>query len=201
MVLFRFAKWACDRLIEEADIGKNIIFSDEAYFDLGGYVNKQNLLHLGHRKPARIHWKADAPKTSYCLVRIWSRGIIGPFFFENEQGEAVTVNFERCRAMLNEYLFTKIEEENIGSIWFQQDGATLHTAEATLDVLRPVFEDRIISRRTDVVWLPRSCNLTALDYYLYGAVKHKCYTDKPDIISALKDNIREAIDEIEVALV
>ena len=27
-----------------------------------------------------------------------------------------------------------------------------HTAEAKLDVLRPVFEDRIISRRADVVW-------------------------------------------------
>ena len=29
-----------------------------------------------------------------------------------------------------------------GNIWFQQDGATYHTAEATLDVLRPVSEDR-----------------------------------------------------------
>ena len=28
------------------------------------------LSHLGHRKPARIHWKANAPKTSPCLVRI-----------------------------------------------------------------------------------------------------------------------------------
>ena len=37
----------------------------------------------------------------------------------------------------------KIEEEDIGNIWFQQDGATCHTAEAPLDVLRPVFEDRI----------------------------------------------------------
>ena len=37
--------------------------------------------------------------------------------------------------MLNEFLFTKIEEEDIGNIGFQQDGATCHTAEATLDVL------------------------------------------------------------------
>lgn len=28
--------------------------SDEAYFNLGGYVNKQ-LSHSGHRKPASIH--------------------------------------------------------------------------------------------------------------------------------------------------
>ena len=47
---------------------------------------------------------------------------------------------------LNEFLFTKIEEKHIGNIWFQQDG----TAEATLDVLRRVFEDCIISRRADV---------------------------------------------------
>ena len=32
---FRFAKWACDRLIE-----KNL-FSDEANSDLGGYVTKK----------------------------------------------------------------------------------------------------------------------------------------------------------------
>ena len=61
--------------------------------------------------------------------------------------------------MLNELLFTKIEEEDIGNIWFQQDGATCHTAEATLYVLRPVFEDRIISRRADVVWPPQSINM------------------------------------------
>ena len=47
--------------------------------------------------------------------------------------------------MLKKFLFTKIEEEDIGNIWFQQDGATYHTAEATLDVLLTVFEDRIIT--------------------------------------------------------
>ena len=98
--------------------------------------------------------------------------------------------------MLNEFLFTKIEEEDIGNIWFQQDGSKCHTAEATLDVLRSVFEDRIISRRADIVWPPRNCDLTPLDYYLWGAVKDKCYADKSETIDALKDNIREAIGEI-----
>ena len=70
------------------------------------------------------------------------------------------------------------------------------TPEATLDVLRPVFEDRIISRIADVVWPPRSCDLAPLDYYLCGAVKDKCYADKPETIDDLKDNIRKAIGEI-----
>ena len=69
---------------------------------------------------------------------------------------------------------------------------------ATLDVLRPVFEDHVISRRADVVWSPRSCHLTPLDYYLWDAVKNKYYADKPETIDALKDNIREAIGEIQL---
>ena len=119
-------------------------------------------------------------------------------FFENEQGEAVTVNGDRYRAILNEFLFTKIEEEDIGNIWFQQDGAMCDTAEATLDVLRPDFEDRIISRRADVVWPLRRYDLTLLDYYLWGAVKDMCYVDKQEAIDALKDNIREGIGEIQL---
>ena len=70
------------------------------------------------------------------------------------------------------------------------------TGRTGLDVLRPVFEDRIISHRADIVWPLRSCDLTQLDYYLWAAVKYKCYADKPEAIDALKDNIREAIDEM-----
>ena len=44
----------------------------------------------------------------------------------------------------------------------------------SLDVLCSIFEDRVISRRADV-------------YYLWGAVKDKCYADKPKTIDALKD--------------
>ena len=37
-----------------------------------------------------------------------------------------------------------------------------------------------------------------LDYYLWGAVKDKCYADKPEAIDALKDNICGAIGEIQL---
>ena len=39
--------------------------------------------------------------------------------------------------------------------------------------------------------------MTPLDYYLWGAVKDKCYVDKPETIDALRNNIREAIWEIQ----
>ena len=37
-----------------------------------------------------------------------------------------------------------------------------------------------------------------MDYYLWDAVKDKCYADKPETIIALKDNSREAIGEMQL---
>ena len=94
----------------------------------------------------------------------------------------------------DELLFTKIEEDRYYTFGFNR--TTLRVTQP--NVFRPVFEDRIISRRADVVWPPPSCDLTPLDYYLWGAIKDKCYADKPETIDALKDNIREAIVEIQL---
>ena len=180
---------------------KKIIFSDEAHFNLSGYVNKQNCRIWGTENPQAYIKKPMRLKRVTVWCGFWSRSIIEPFFFENEQGEAVTVNGDRYRAMLNEFLFSKIEEKDIGNIWLQQNGAMCHTAVATLNVLCPVFEDCIISRRADVVWPPRSSDLTPLDCYLWGAVKDKCYADKPETIDALKANSREAIGEIQLHII
>ena len=46
-------KWACDRLTEATDFGKNIIFSDETHFDIGGYVTSK-IVAFGAQK-TRTH--------------------------------------------------------------------------------------------------------------------------------------------------
>ena len=108
----RFNKWACDRLTEDADFGKKkIIFSDEAHFDLC-----QNCRIWGTEKPHAYIEKLTHPKQVTVWCGFWSRVIIGPFFFENGQREAVIGNDNRYRVMLNEFLFTKIEEKDIGNI-------------------------------------------------------------------------------------
>ena len=76
-------------------MAKEIIFSDEANFDLGGYVNKQNCRIWGTENPYACIKKKTHPKRVTVWCGIWPRGIIGQFFFENEQGEAVTVNGDR----------------------------------------------------------------------------------------------------------
>ena len=164
ILLNNAGKWACDQLTEDADFGKkNHLFRWSSFWPWR--VCKQaKFSHLGDRKPARVQGEADAPKTSHCVLRILVQSHNWVIFLRKWVK----------RGRYCQFLFTKIEEENTAHILFQQDGATCHTAEATLDVLRPVFQDRIISRTADVVWPPRSCYLTPLDYYLWGVVKDKC---------------------------
>ena len=55
--------------------------------------------------------------------------------------------------------------------------------------------------RRYVAWPPRICDLTPLDYYLWDAVKDKCYVDKPETIDILKNNIRGVIGKIQLHII
>ena len=57
------------RLPEDADFGKKNYPSRWNSFWSWVVCKQANLSHLGHRKPARIHRIADAPKMGHCLVR------------------------------------------------------------------------------------------------------------------------------------
>ncbi|GFV33990.1 uncharacterized protein TNCV_2613881 [Trichonephila clavipes] len=72
----------------------------------------------------------------------------------------------------------------------------IHKARATIDLLKDTFGDRLISRFGPVNWPPRSCDLTPLDYFLWGYVKSLVYADKPQTLDHLEDNIRRDIADI-----
>ena len=82
------------------------------YCDITFY-DKQNCCIWGTKNSHAYIEKPAHPKRVTVGCGFWSRTIIGPFFFENEQGEAVIVNGDRYRTMLNEFLFTKIEEQHL----------------------------------------------------------------------------------------
>ncbi|GFV63356.1 putative DD41D transposase [Trichonephila clavipes] len=115
--------------------------------------------------------------TVWCAL--WAGGIIGPYFFKNDEGHNVTVNGDRYRAMITNCFIPELNNHDVQELWFQQDGATCHTARVTIDLLKDTFGDRLISRFGPVNWPPRSCDLTPLDYFLWGYVKSLVYADKP----------------------
>ncbi|GFX88297.1 hypothetical protein TNCV_1705181 [Trichonephila clavipes] len=69
-------------------------------------------------------------------------------------------------------------------------------SRATIDLLKDTFGDRLITRFGPVNWPPRSCDLTPLDYFLWGYVKSLVYADKPQTLDHLEESIRRVIADI-----
>ncbi|GFT06309.1 putative transposable element [Trichonephila clavipes] len=192
----RFVEWAQNEIAVVPDFHKRILFSDEAHFWLNGYVNKQNC-RIWSEANSQVYVETPLhPEKLTVWCALWAGGIIGPYFFKNDEGHNVTVNGDRYRAMITNFFFPELNNHDVQELWFQQDGATCHTARATIDLLKDTFGDRIISRFGPVNWPPRSCDLTPLDYFLWSYVKSLVYADKPQTLDHLKDNIRRVIADI-----
>ncbi|GFU50756.1 putative DD41D transposase [Trichonephila clavipes] len=166
----RFDECAQNEIAIVPDFHKQILFSDEAHFYLNGYVNEQNCRIWSEANPQVYVETSLHPEKLTAWCALWAGGIIGPNFFKNDEGH--------------------------NELWFQQDGATFHTARATIDLLKDTFGNRLISRFGPVNWPPRSCDLTPLDYCLWGYVKSLVYADKQQTLDYLEENIRRVIADI-----
>ena len=74
--------------------------------------------------------------------------------------------------------------------------ATFGFNTTALRATQPMFRALFLKISLSAEELMSFSHQTPLDYYLWGAVKDKCYAGKPETIDALKDNIRKTVDEI-----
>lgn len=118
-------------------------------------------------------------------------------FFE-EHGSQVTVTKERYIEVLSDFwkelesLYPSLTDK----FWFQQDGASSHTSNLSREWLKNHFRKHVVSLKTEFEWAPYSPDLSPPDFFLWGYLKDKLYSNKPRTISELKENIREEIRAI-----
>ena len=174
---------------------ENILFTDEAHFFLHGDVNSQNMRYWSDNNPHIIQEKPlHSPKLTVWMG-VASFGVIGPYFFQQ------TVNGVRYRQMVNEFVIPELRRKRkLRSTWFQQDGATSHTAAETMELLRTHFGSRIISRGCEFLWPSRSPDLSCCDYFLWGYLKSKVYANKPRNLLQLQTNIKNETAQISINL-
>lgn len=191
-------EWFCNVLENDENFLENVWFSDEAHFLLSGHVNSKNNIFWGSKVPEEVLQRPLHSVKCTAWVAMSKHGIIGPFWFEDDDGRSQTVNKDRYIAVLNKYWASLGRRRGVvrASQWFQQDGATPHTANETIAWLRQRFEERLISRRCDVEWAPHSPDLNLPDFYLWGFLKDNVYQGNPQTIEELKTAITAKIRAI-----
>ena len=167
-----------DMFKENEDL--TLIINNEAHFHLNGTVNRQNLQYWASENPREIHQRPlHSPK-----VTVWwglgKCGIFGPFFFE-EGKETATVTSDRYIRMFENCFLSELRRRgiNTASMRFQQDEATAHTARASMTAVRAVFPNHVISRFGDLLWPPRSPDLSMCDFYLWEFLKPRFMLGSP----------------------
>ncbi|GFW84995.1 DUF4817 domain-containing protein [Trichonephila clavipes] len=69
----------------DPDFNKRILFSDEAHFCLNSYVNKQNCRIWREANPQVYVETPLHPEKLTVWCTLWAGGIIGPYFFKNDE--------------------------------------------------------------------------------------------------------------------
>ena len=101
-------KWACDRLTEDVEKKSSCQM-------------KLILIIVEFGAPKTCtHTLKSTQNESLVWCEFYFKGIIGSFFFENEQGEAVTVNSDCYRAMLNDFCSQKLKRRILATFGFNR---------------------------------------------------------------------------------
>ncbi len=175
-----------------SDLFKNILWSDEAVFHIGGSVNRHNCHYWTGEDPRIISEKMqNRPKvTVWCGMT--SDSIVGPFILCD------TMNAERYLTMLRDEIWPVINTwENIEDLIFMQDGALPHFAFVVREWLNAHFPGRWMGRRGPHEWPARSPDLTPCDFFPWGWSKEQVYYTKPTTLEELEGRIQEVISSIQ----
>ncbi|GFT66208.1 integrase catalytic domain-containing protein [Trichonephila clavipes] len=190
-------KWHFEK--KNAKIGDMVIIKEDNLPSCQWSLGRINNIYPGKDSKVRVvevkTTRAGVPTFFHAGPNTNGRKLTGALYglvesFKNDEGHNVTVNGDRYRAMITNFFIPELNNHDVQELWFQQDGATCHTARATIDLLKDTFGERLTSRFGPVNWPPRSCDLTPLDYFLWGYVKSLVYADKPQTLDHLENNIR-----------
>ena len=122
----------CQHILANVPPTAILLTSDEAHFHLTDCVNKQNFRYWARANPHEKRQLHSERVTDWCAVGEF--GVLGPYFFENEDGNAVIITSARYIEMLENFLQPQLNKLAVDAedIWFQQAGATAHTAQRTM---------------------------------------------------------------------
>jgi hypothetical protein len=189
-----FCLWIGEKLMENRNFHKRILFSDECTFSTNGVVSSQNCRFWSRDNP---NFKINTRNQRYRKVNVWCgmliNKIIGPYFFDEN------LNQHSYLSMLRNFLIPSLQDVNLENIYYQQDGCPAHSTLLVRAWLDQQFPERWIGRYGSMHWPARSPDLSPMDFFLWGHLKQKVYAEPVgNNVEILKQRITAAVREVNL---
>ncbi|EZA51187.1 hypothetical protein X777_10256, partial [Ooceraea biroi] len=143
---FEFCELMMEKITIQPQFISNIVFTDEAMFELSDFVNRHNCRYGTDENP---HWMIEThtqhPQKLYVWAGIIADTIIGYKIFFIE-GNLTAEKYERMFRTEVVPAIQDIRGENFDIIWYQHDGAP-HYGVQVRQYLNEVFTHRLIGSR------------------------------------------------------
>ena len=159
-----------------------VVWTDEAIFKLNGQVRTNLLRYWGDGSNNKIYPRRRSTDGIMVSIGVWRYGLIGPFFPKDlpklpitdvdkckNRGKKFTVDSKKYLQLLQigylPELYKQLplaDPDMKDDIWFQLDGASIHTAKIIKEYLEKIFPNRWIGNKGPIPWPPNSPDLTPL---------------------------------------
>ena len=190
-----FCQQMLQRLDENPNLFKQILWTDESSFSTAGVFNRKNKYsweNKNHRKRAIVEIRKSGRKSIKVWCGIFQNKIVGPIFFDYTLTRETYL--EMILPEVGQHL-DRFSDEELNEIIWQQDGAPPHNVLEVREWLNGQF-DVWIGNGGPISWPPNSPDINPLDTFLWGFLKNKIYNNSNHSIEIIKNKIRQEIDEL-----
>ena len=202
----------CQWIVTLSDLElQEFLFSDEANFLVSGNVNSQNVRRYAPLKVSDPvnggrpdHFVVDKPTFSQKLMvfcGVNRDGTFGLKFYRN-----MAMDGPSYHSLLQYHVMPRLRQWNGGDldrlVW-TQDGAPCHVTDQNMRYLDRQFGDKVVSRKPirGRDWPARSPDLNPCDYFLWGFLKSKVYTPRPNTLDQLQANIEREVAALDPQMI
>lgn len=190
-----FCNWYLEKLRDNRDFYKDIIWTDEVHVSSAGIFNRNNKRFWSFENPHQIIGdrvqQGRFGFNAWCAIK--NNRVLCYYIRENN------LNSEGYLSILRENLEEALDNLPLNQrnrVYYQQDGASIHNAHQVRNYLNENFENQWIGTFGPIRWPPRSPDMTPLDFFLWGHVKHLLYQNIPRTLIELKRKFRNIIENI-----
>lgn len=189
-----FCTFIMEKMETDDSFHHKILFSDEAIFYLDGSVNKHNLHYYSIENPHLVLPHTIKTKGLTVWAMIGYNGLCALDISRE------TMNGARYLSILKEKVYPYLCHRK--QLIYQQDGAPAHFHHEVREFLDAKLPKRWMGRRGSLCeFPPRSPDLTACDYWLWGYVKSRVYSHgKFSSLDLLENTIRSEMESIPTAM-